>query len=91
MGERSGGGRHCLYQGKEEGRLRLALFFLRGGHHAQGTIPSIRLRAGELSLLERLEGKYRPRQKDLEDSPAPQVPEGNRTAVEPVQGLLFFS
>ena len=48
-------------------------------------------RAGELALLERLEGKYRPRQEDLEDSPAPQVPEGNRTAVEPVQGLLFFS
>src|SRR5258707_12052233 len=48
MGERSGGGRHCLYQGKEEGRLRLALSFLRGGHHAQGTIPSIRLHTNKV-------------------------------------------
>lgn len=46
-------------------------------------------RAGELALLERLEGKYRPRQGDLEDSSAPQVPDGSRTAVEPVQALLF--
>ena len=46
-------------------------------------------RAGELALLERLEGKYRPRPEDLEDSPTPQAAEGSRTAVAPVQGLLF--
>lgn len=46
-------------------------------------------RAAELALLERLEEKYRPRQEDLDDSPAPQVPEDSRRAVELVQGLLF--
>ena len=48
-------------------------------------------RAGELALLERLEGKYRPRPEDLEDSPTPQAAEGSRTAVAPVQGLCFRS
>jgi hypothetical protein len=47
------------------------------------------VRAGELALLEHLEGKYRTRKEDQEDSSASQVPEGVGTPVEPVQGLLF--
>ena len=46
-------------------------------------------RTAELTLLERLEGKYRSRPKDLEESPASTPPGNGGEAVEPVQGLLF--
>ena len=45
-------------------------------------------RAAELTVLERLEGKYRNRQESLEEPPVPAPPDGGAT-VEPVQGLLF--
>lgn len=46
-------------------------------------------RAAELTLLERLEGKYRNTQESLDEPPVSAPPEGGGTAVEPVQGLLF--
>jgi hypothetical protein len=46
-------------------------------------------RAVELTLLERLEGKYRSQREELEE-PAASAPQGvGSGAVEPVQGLLF--
>lgn len=46
-------------------------------------------RAAELTLLERLEGKYRSRWKDPEERPASTPPPDGGEAAEPVQGLLF--
>jgi hypothetical protein len=46
-------------------------------------------RAAELTLLQRLEGKYRSQREELEEPPASAPPEGGGGAVEPVQGLLF--
>jgi hypothetical protein len=46
-------------------------------------------RAGELILLERLEGKYRNRREDPEECPASVSPPDGGEGVEPVQGLLF--
>ena len=46
-------------------------------------------RRAELTLLERLEGKYRSRQEDPEERPASTPPGNGGEAVEPVQGLLF--
>ncbi len=46
-------------------------------------------RAGDLALLEHLEGKYRTLKEDQEDSSASPLPDGSGTPVEPVQGLLF--
>ena len=46
-------------------------------------------RAAELTLLQHLEGKYRSRQEELEESPTSTPPDGGSGAIEPVQGLLF--
>ncbi len=46
-------------------------------------------RRAELTLLERLEGKYRGRRNDPEERPASTPPGNGGEAVEPVQGLLF--
>jgi len=46
-------------------------------------------RAAELTLLERLEGKYRSQRKDPEERPASTQPPDGGQAAEPVQGLLF--
>jgi hypothetical protein len=46
-------------------------------------------RAAELTLLERLEGKYRSQREELEEPPASAPQETSSGAVEPVQGLLF--
>ena len=46
-------------------------------------------RAGELILLERLEGRYRSQRKEPEERPASTPPEGGGKAVEPTQGFLF--
>lgn len=46
-------------------------------------------RTAELTLLERLEGKYRSRREDPEERPASTPPGNGGEAVEPVQGLLF--
>jgi hypothetical protein len=43
----------------------------------------------ELTLLERLEGKYRSQRKDPEERPASTPPPVGGQAPEPVQGLLF--
>jgi hypothetical protein len=44
-------------------------------------------RVAELTLLERLEGKYRSQWKDPEERPAPAPPPDGGEAVEPVQGF----
>lgn len=46
-------------------------------------------RVAELTLLERLEGKYRSRRKDPQERPASTPPGDGGEVVEPVQGLLF--
>ena len=46
-------------------------------------------RAAELTLLQRLEGKFRTQREDREEPPMSAPPEGGGAAVEPVQGLLF--
>lgn len=46
-------------------------------------------RGAELTLLERLEGKYRSRREDPQEGPASTPPGNVGEAVEPVQGLLF--
>jgi hypothetical protein len=46
-------------------------------------------RAGELIVLERLEGKYCSRRKYPEERTASTLPRNGGEAVEPVQGLLF--
>ena len=46
-------------------------------------------RRAELTLLERLEGKYRSRREDPEEHSASTSPGNGGEAVEPVQGLLF--
>jgi hypothetical protein len=46
-------------------------------------------RAGELILLERLEGRYRSQRKEPEERPVSTPPRESSETVAPVQGLLF--